>query len=81
MHKGYLQISKDTEDKRKTIFNITPKTVATLPQIEEVWKTGKEVIYEVLNGDTTITKHLEILESNLDAISFGERILTKLDTK
>ncbi len=80
MHKGYLKISKDLEDKRKTVFNITPKTVATLPQIEEVWKTGKEVIYEVLNGDTTITKHLEILESNLDATSFGERILTKLDT-
>ncbi len=80
MHKGYLQISKDIEDKRKTIFNITPKTIEILPQIVDVWKTGKEVIYDLLNGDTTITKHLEILESNLDEKSFGERILHKLET-
>jgi len=79
MNKGYLQISKGIEDKRKTIFNITPKTVVILPQIVEVWKTGKEVIYNLLNGDTAITKHLEILESNLDEKSFGERIINKLD--
>ncbi len=79
MNKGYLQISKDIEDKRKTIFNITPKTVEILPQIVEVWKTGKKVIYDLLNGDTAITKHLEILESNLDEKSFGERIINKLD--
>lgn len=79
MHRGYLHISKDIVDKRKTIFNITAKTVAILPQITEVWETGKKVIYEVLNGDTTITKHLAILESNLDEKSFGERIINKLD--
>jgi len=78
-NKGYLKISKDVEDKRKTIFNITPKAVIILPQIIEIWKTGKEVIYELLNGDTAITKHLEILESNLDEKSFGERIINKLD--
>ncbi len=76
---GYLKISKDINDKRRTIFNLTIKSIEKLPQIEEVWKTGKKVIYELLNGDTAITKHLEILESNLDETSFGERIINKLD--
>ncbi len=76
---GYLKISKDINDKRRTIFNLTIKSIEKLPQIEEVWKTGKKVIYELLNGDTAITKHLEILESNLDQISFGERIINKLN--
>jgi len=77
--KNYLKISKDTNDKRKTIFNISSKTTTKLPEIQQVWKKGKEVIYELLNGDIEIIKHLEILESNLEKVSFGERIINKLD--
>jgi len=78
VNRDYLQISKGIEDKRKTIFNLTSKSIEILPEISEIWETGKDVIYQLLNGDTAITKYLEILESNLDEKSFGERIINKL---
>ncbi|PKH52846.1 MarR family transcriptional regulator [Tenacibaculum sp. Bg11-29] len=80
MKKGYLKISKDTKDKRKTVFNITSKSIDALPEIEKVWGIGKKVIYELLDEDITILKHLDTLESNLDKTSFGQRIIDKLDS-
>jgi len=79
VNRDYLHISKGIEDKRKTIFNLTSKSIEILPKISEIWETGKDVIYQLLNGDTSITKYLEILESNLDEKSFGERIINKLN--
>ena len=78
LKKEYLIASKGTKDKRKTIFNITTKTTELLPEIEDIWKKGKTVIYELLNENTEITKHLDILETNLNKASFGERIIDKL---
>ncbi len=78
VNRDYLHISKGTKDKRKTIFNLTSKAIKILPEISEIWETGKDVIYQLLNGDTSITKYLEILESNLNEKSFGERIINKL---
>lgn len=75
--KDYLQVSKDENDKRKTIFNLTQKTNKILPKIEQIWDYGKEVIYELLNENISIIEHLEVLESNLEKASFGERILEK----
>lgn len=75
--KDYLQVSKDVKDKRKTIFNLTQKANKILPKIEQIWDCGKEVIYELLNENISIIEHLEVLESNLEKASFGERILEK----
>ncbi|CAM1361309.1 conserved hypothetical protein [Tenacibaculum sediminilitoris] len=75
--KEYLQVSKDEKDKRKTVFNLNQKAVEILPKIEQIWGYGKEVIYELLNEDISIIEHLEVLESNLEKASFGERILEK----
>lgn len=75
--KDYLQVSKDENDKRKTIFNLTQKANKILPKIEQIWDSGKEVIYELLNENISIIEHLEVLESNLEKASFGERILEK----
>lgn len=75
---GYLKSSKDHIDKRKTVFTLTQKSIENLPQLIRIWELGKEVIYEVLNEDTAIIEHLEILESNLEDSSFGERIVKKL---
>ncbi|WP_237276275.1 MarR family winged helix-turn-helix transcriptional regulator [Tenacibaculum ovolyticum] len=80
MKKGYLKISKDTKDKRKTVFNITSKSIDALPEIEKIWGIGKKVIYELLDEDITILKHLNTLESNLNKTSFGQRIINKLDS-
>ena len=80
MKKGYLKISKGTKDKRKTVFNITSKSIDALPEIEKIWKIGKKVIYELLDEDITILKHLDTLESNLDKTSFGQRIINKLES-
>lgn len=79
VNRDYLQISKGIKDKRKTIFNLTLKAIEILPEISEIWEAGKSVIYELLNGDTSIIKYLEILESNLDEKTFGERIINKLN--
>lgn len=76
--KEYLKISKDRKDKRKTIFHLTNKAADVLPIIKEIWDAGKKVIYELLNEDVEIMRHIRILEKNLDESSFGERIITKL---
>lgn len=77
----YLNRSKDVIDKRKTVFRITQKAVEAFPRIQEIWDIGTEVIYELLNGDTSITHHLEVLESNLETSSFGERIINKMNAE
>ena len=77
----YLTHAKDKTDKRKTVFRITEKAITKLPEIERIWAIGKEVIYEVLNEDTTITAHLDVLEAKLATMSFGERIIEKINLK
>ncbi len=75
----YLIPAKDNLDKRKTVFTITKKAYEKLPEIKQIWSYGKEVIYETLNKDISILTHLNILESNLEETSFGERILQKIE--
>ena len=80
--KGYLQSEKDPVDKRKTIFNLTQKAEDQLPLFTQIWEIGKKVTYDLLNQNTEIMRHLELLESNLEQTSFGQRIadeLTKQD--
>ncbi|PKV51149.1 DNA-binding MarR family transcriptional regulator [Aquimarina sp. MAR_2010_214] len=76
--KGYLKVSKGEKDKRKTVFHLTTKANEILPKIEQVWEAGKKVVYELLEEDITIMKHIEKLEQNLKELSFGERIIDKL---
>ncbi|OEK04964.1 MarR family winged helix-turn-helix transcriptional regulator [Roseivirga misakiensis] len=79
VNKGYLSTSKDKDDKRKTIFQLTPKAEERLPILTKIWNKGTEAIFELMNEDTTIIKHLEVLETNLEKSSFGERIIQKLN--
>ncbi|WP_103068391.1 MarR family winged helix-turn-helix transcriptional regulator [Aquimarina sediminis] len=76
--KEYLQVSKDDKDRRKTIFHLTEKASEILPQIKQIWEVGKKVIYELLEEDLTIIKHIQVLEQNLEELSFGDRIVNKL---
>lgn len=75
---GYLKSSKDKKDKRKTVFQLTSKAQEKLPLLKKIWEYGKVAIFEMLNKDISIIKHLEVLESNLEQLSFGERMLEKL---
>ena len=76
--KGYLQSEKDPVDKRKTIFNLTQKAEDQLPLFTQIWEIGKKVTYDLLNQNTEIMRHLELLESNLEQTSFGQRIADEL---
>ncbi|MEM6892390.1 MAG: helix-turn-helix domain-containing protein [Bacteroidota bacterium] len=76
---GYLIKTKDERDKRKTVFDLTTKAKQNLPYFTEIWQAGKTATYELLSEDTSIMHHLEILESNLEEKSFGERIIEKLN--
>lgn len=75
---GYLIHSKDKIDKRKTVFQLTAKAEEKLPTLLQIWEHGKVAIFEMLDKDISIIKHLEVLESNLEKQSFGERMLEKL---
>ncbi len=79
--KGYLERQKDDIDKRKTIFRLTSKAEEKLPLFNKISEVGKEVMYELLNRDTELMKHLEILENNLEKGSFGERIAQQLNNE
>lgn len=76
--KGYLLRTKDTADKRRTIFRLTKKAQDKLPLFTKIWEIGKKVTFELLNKNIEVMKHLEILESNLEHSSFGERIAEEL---
>ena len=79
VQKGYLNTKKDPTDKRKTIFELTMKAKAKFPLFTEIWEVGKTVTLELLNKNLEIMEHLEILERNLEAASFGQRITNKLN--
>lgn len=76
---GYLVKAKESADKRKTVFNLTEKAHKKLPLFTEIWEKGKVAIFELLNENTSIMQHLEVLESNLDDRSFGDRIIEKMN--
>lgn len=75
---GYLAKAKDPMDNRRTIFSLTEKAKKRLPLFREIWESGKKVTYELLNKDIAIMKYLEIVETNLEENSFGDRIIEKL---
>ncbi|WP_350287344.1 MarR family transcriptional regulator [uncultured Croceitalea sp.] len=77
--KGYLKNMKDTHDKRKTVFQLTEKATQKLPLFTQIWDCGTAAIFESLNGDVSIIQHLNTLETNLEELSFGDRILEKLE--
>jgi len=79
--KDYLIKAKDSVDKRKTVFNLTKKAHENLPLFTKIWEIGKEVTFELLNEDVLIIEHLEVLESNLEDNSFGNRIIEKINNK
>lgn len=76
--RGYLQRSKDSIDKRKTIFKLTKKASENLPLFTKIWEIGKSVTLELLDNNIEIMEHLDRLERNLQEASFGNRIAQEL---
>lgn len=76
--RDYLESWKDPDDRRRTVFQLTSKAERILPQIEHIWAIGEQVLWELVNEDPSMLHHLDVLEENLQAASFGDRILHKL---
>ncbi len=72
---GYLQSQKDTKDHRKTIIQLSPKGLKTLPLFEKEWNRIQEVLQEVV--DESLLKKLDVLEQKLKEKSFGERYASR----
>lgn len=71
--KGYIISEKDTADKRKQNIKLTHKSLDLLPELEQIWNSCENAIYEMLNKDLSVIKHLDEIEAALKAIPFNER--------
>lgn len=73
MVKGYIISEKDAEDKRKQNIKLTQKSCNLLPELEQIWNSCENAIYNLLNEDLSIIRYLDDIEASLKAIPFNER--------
>ncbi|KMQ62957.1 transcriptional regulator MarR family protein [Chryseobacterium angstadtii] len=71
--KGYLNIKKDSTDKRKQMISLTEKAVKMLPQLEQIWDSCENAILQVLSDDLGIFDYLDEIDSRLKSESFHNR--------
>ncbi|MFN1218808.1 MarR family winged helix-turn-helix transcriptional regulator [Chryseobacterium kwangjuense] len=71
--KNYLQIKKDSIDKRKQLVSLTKKALEMLPQLEQVWDSCEKAILQVLSDDLGILTYLDQIDSRLKNESFHDR--------
>ena len=71
--KGYIISEKDAFDKRKQNIKLTQKSIDLLPSLEQVWESCENAIFNMLNEDLTIIKHLDEIENSLKNIPLNER--------
>lgn len=71
--KGYLRVRKDRKDKRKQMVALTGKTLKILPQLEVIWQSCEQAIFNLLAGDLAILKYLDNIDEELKSKSFHDR--------
>lgn len=71
--KDYLNIRKDTTDKRKQMVSLTEKAVHMLPQLEQIWDSCEKAILQVLSDDLGILTYLDDIDCRLKEESFHHR--------
>lgn len=76
--KGYLESTQDPEDNRKYQISLSQKAKKELPELEKLWELGSQAIEELLGEDNVLLEKLEILELNMEELSFKERMENKL---
>jgi len=72
-HKGYLQVKKDSEDKRKQMVSLTDKAMKMLPQLEQIWHSCERAILKMLADDLGILHYLDSIDLELKNKNFHNR--------
>ena len=75
--KGYIISEKDAIDKRKQNIRLTQKSNDLLPELEQIWTSCENAIYNMLGKDLSIISHLDDIEESLKAIPFNERFFSE----
>lgn len=71
--KGYICSERDTIDKRKQNIKLTQKSLDLLPKLESIWDSCEHAIYQMLNEDVSILKHLNDIEAALKVMPLNKR--------
>lgn len=71
--KGYLNIQKDSTDKRKQMISLSPKAMDMLPQLEQIWDSCEKAIFKLLSEDLSIFSYLDGIDQELKDESFHNR--------
>lgn len=75
--KGYINTSKDPQDKRKHQLSLSQKAREKLPEFEHYWDAGNEALVDLMNN-AAVLKALKTLEDNFEKADFCCRSEEKL---
>lgn len=76
--KAYINISRDKNDSRKKIVQLSNKAKKELPKFEKIWDAGQKSIKEILESNTAFLEGLEAFEIQIDSKNFKTRALEHL---
>lgn len=79
--KGYIFSEKDTIDKRKQNIKLTQKSFDLFPKLERIWDSCEYAIYQMLNEDVSILKHLNDIEAALKVMPLDKRFYAEYNKK
>lgn len=71
--KGYLQLKKDSIDKRKQMVSLSAKALNMMPQLLKIWDSCERTILKMLNNDLAILGYLDGIDLALKTSSFQQR--------
>ncbi|WP_199141679.1 MarR family winged helix-turn-helix transcriptional regulator [Pedobacter sp. ASV12] len=71
--KGYLQLKKDSIDKRKQMVSLSAKALNMMPQLLKIWDSCERAILKMLNNDLAILGYLDGIDLALKTSSFQQR--------
>lgn len=75
--KGYLEGVLDSKDSRRTLIQLTEKSIGELPQLEKNWDLIQTVIQEFIDHD--FLEKLSIVENQLREERLLERVKRKIE--
>ncbi len=71
--KEYIIAKTDKTDKRKQLISLTNKSIAILPELQNLWECCERAILQILNHDTSILTHIDGIDTALKTNSFHNR--------
>lgn len=79
--KGMIQLTSDSDDRRRKICSFTPEGQRLLKKLIPVWETLESSMYEIFKAEdetVDIVDSFNQFEKKLSRISFGDSVLDKL---